>query len=105
MNLQRFEAALTDEADGEALPLRKRVIAESVRQASVFASCCYRQRSPFELNVRQLSESFPLERFFRAMFLVEQVKTATLNQQVTRFLKILSLPGPQSPLVPKTPSC
>jgi len=36
------------------------------------------------------------------MLLIEKVKKAALNQQVTSFLKILSLSGPQSPLVAKT---
>lgn len=101
-NLQRFEAVLIYEPDSNVLPLRKRVTVESMREAFVFASCCYRWHSPSELNVCHLTESVPLEQFFGVMFLIEKVKKAALNQQVSSFLKILSLPGPQPPLVAKT---
>lgn len=104
-NPQRFEAVLIYEADSNILPLRERVTVESVRSAFVFASCCYRWHSPFELNVGQLYWQLTLRGFFWATFLIEKVKNATLNQQVTSFLKILSLPRPHSPLVGKNLSC
>lgn len=98
-NLQYFEVVLTYEVESTFS-----LINQEDSNRTHKHSCLHLAAYSLRADVSHLCSKHTAEMVFLAVLLIEKVRKAALNQQITSFHKILSLFGLQSPLVAKTPS-